>query len=51
MPDTQTYHILLHAVYNQFADHIDGWTGGAYTQNAGYNLVQLPKDTSGAWRP
>ena len=45
--DPQTHHVLPNAVYIRFASDIGRWTGYDYSQNGGYNLIQLPKDTSG----
>ena len=46
--DIQTHHALPNAVYNRFKTDIAKWTGFDYSQNAGYNLIQLPKGTNGA---
>ena len=46
--DTQTHHVLPNAVYINFASAIAEWTIFDYSQNAGYDLIQLPKDTSGS---
>ena len=46
--DTQTQHILTNANFDAFRLDIARWTSGEYIQNAGYNLIQLPQDTSGA---
>ncbi|MEM8692511.1 MAG: AHH domain-containing protein [Pseudomonadota bacterium] len=44
----QIHHVLPNAIYDRFKVDIARWTESQiFIQNAGYNLIALPKDTSG----